>query len=118
MHAAIEAVEAIRSVDVHECKSLCRPPDPVRFVCAALCVMFDVQPEIRRGDGNILEDYFTAFKRRLASNHLTRQMLEYDKDNIPTEIIRRITPYIEDERLNPDLLRRCSMFGSAAATWI
>ena len=61
--------------------------------------MFGVKPNrIKDPEGGTrkVNDYFTPAKQQLFKDakHFIQQLITYDKDNIPEEIIVKIDPYI------------------------
>lgn len=46
------------------------------------------------------------------------QLINYDKENIHPDIIKNITPYLEDNEFNPDFIRSKSVAAAGIATRI
>merc|ERR1740116_268831 len=92
--------------DVVELKSLAKPPDPVKFTMEAVCIMFGLEP-----------DWPTA-KALLLDPSFLKKLLEFDKDNIPSEVITKIAPYIVHERFTPEVVKRSSFASMGLCKWV
>merc|ERR1712137_281001 len=97
------------------------PPMPVRLTMHALCLLFQVRPMRVKSpeDGRMLEDYWPVAVRELLINpRLLQDMLNFDKDNIPDTVIKKLSPLLEQDAFLPDTVRKCSIFCEAACAWV
>lgn len=56
----------------------------------AVCVMLEVKPERKpdaTGSGKMAEDFWAPSQKLLGDMKFLQNLLQYDKDNIPTKII-------------------------------
>lgn len=68
------------------------PPQGVKLVMAAICVMLNVPPD-RLNDpssGRIILDYWGPSKRILNDIEFLHYLRDYDKDNIPIQTMQVI----------------------------
>lgn len=69
------------------------PPEVIKLVMAAVCVMMNVAP-IKSEDpitGGKIFDYWTPSKKLLGDIKFLDSLRQYDKDNIPEYIIQVYT---------------------------
>merc|ERR1712070_1296230 len=116
---ALRALDGVHKKDVHELRCFARPPKPVLSVLEAMCKLLLLPPErIRDADGNIYNDYWRAQARFFADHNPLRHLKEYDRDNIPPHVIVAIEPFIQDESLEPEPVRKCNIFCSVVSQWV
>jgi len=77
----------------------------------AVCIMFDIKPDRVNDPDNIgkkINDWFKASQRNLlvSANKLLEDMQNYDKDNIPADIISKIEPFYNIQLLHQKILRK------------
>jgi len=111
------------------------PPTGVLLVAEALCIMFNVKPaqsnEKGKGKGNINEkimkpdgkgkvnDYWQASKKMLFGDPLLMmKLMEYDKDNIPSEVMQKVSPFEHHADFQPDDLKKDSGAAWAICKWV
>ena len=85
-------------------KALKNPPDGVRIVMEAVCIMKKLPPKKIAGDkpGSKIDDYSDAYRGLLTDPTKFLEMLfTYEKDNIPDSVIQKIEPYINNEKFQP-----------------
>lgn len=59
----------------------------------AVCVMLDLKPERKpdpSGSGKMVEDFWTPSQKLLGDMKFLQNLLQYDKENIPTKIISHV----------------------------
>lgn len=69
------------------------PPEVIKLVMAAICVMMNVAP-IKREDpitGDKIFDYWVPSKKLLGDIKFLDSLRQYDKDNIPEHVIQVCT---------------------------
>lgn len=86
LEAAVEALNTIKPNDINEIKALSKPPEKIRMVCRAVCIMLDIKP-VRVPDPENptkrIMDYWGPSQKMLADSAFLTNLLNYDKDNIP-----------------------------------
>jgi dynein heavy chain, axonemal len=103
-------------------KSLGRPPVNVVRTLTALCVMFDIRPDLVNdpdNPGKKMKDYFKAAGKHLLANaaKLLEDMTNYDKDNISHHIIVQIEPFYNDPQFTPEIIEKASKACKAMCMW-
>ena len=119
---AVQCLKDLKKSDIDEVKSLGRPPANVIKTLQACCIMFDIKPE-RVNDpdnpGKKINDYFKPAQKHLlaSATKLLEDMQNYDKDNIPEEIIAKIEPFYNDPQFTPEIIEKASKACKAMCMW-
>ena len=110
---AVQCLKDLKKSDIDEVKSLGRPPANVIKTLTACCIMFDIKPErINDPDnpGKKINDYFKPTK-------LLEDMQNFDKDNIPADVITKIEPFYNDPTFTPEIIEKASKACKAMCMW-
>jgi dynein heavy chain, axonemal len=119
---AVQCLKDLKKADIDEVKSLTRPPQNVVKTLQACCIMFDIKPD-RVNDpdnpGKKINDWFKVAQRNLlvSANKLLEDMQNYDKDNIPADIIAKIEPFYNDPTFTPEIIEKASKACKAMCMW-
>lgn len=71
------------------------------------------------GDTRTVDNYWTAARRMLKDLHFLQSLKDYDKDNIPPEVIAQIrADYISRPEFRPELIRNVSSACEGICTWV
>lgn len=90
----IAALNTLKPADIAVIKTMKSPPEVIKLVMAAVCVMMNVAP-IKTEDpitGSKILDYWPPSKRLLGDIRFLDSLRQYDKDNIP-EYIMQVCKY-------------------------
>ncbi len=69
------------------------PPDVVKLVMEAVCIMKGIKPERKpdpTGTGKMIEDFWGPSQKMLGDFKFLDSLKAYDKDNINSTIIKKI----------------------------
>ncbi|XP_052086994.1 dynein axonemal heavy chain 1-like isoform X4 [Mytilus californianus] len=120
LDAAVASLKSLSKTDVVEVKSLNNPPQGVRMVIEAVCIMKGIKPKRVAGDkpGQKVDDYWDVGKAQLSDpGKFLESLFKYDKDNIPDDCIKRIQPYIDDEAFTPAAIAKVSKACTSICMW-
>lgn len=105
------SLKSLNRNDVTEVKAMKNPPDGVRMVMEAVCIMKKVPPKKVAGDkpGTKVDDY-TESARTLLNDpgKFLESLFTYDKENIPDTVIQKIEPYINNDKFQPAAIAQVS----------
>ncbi|XP_066905836.1 dynein axonemal heavy chain 6 isoform X2 [Halyomorpha halys] len=106
MDAAVKALEALNKNDINEVRVFLKPPYLVKFVMEAVCLLLGAKQDwasakIVLGDGNFL-----------------KRLQDYDKDNIPDSLLKKLKKYIEDPQFVPELVASTSKACKSLCLWV
>jgi len=122
LNSAVTALDTLKKADIDLVKTMGNPPAGVKLTLEAVCVMKDVKPEkVKDKDsGKMVEDYFGPGKKMLMdANAFVKGLKEYDKDNIPPKIIKRIREqYVPMEEFEPERIAKASTACEGLCKWV
>lgn len=100
-----------------------KPPETVQLVMEAICVMCNVPALAIPNPKNPKEklmSYWEASKKFLSDKNFLRRLIEYDKENISPDIMRRIREkYIAQTTIfNPKRVEKASSAAKGLCEWI
>ncbi|KAJ3324532.1 Dynein heavy chain 1, axonemal, partial [Blyttiomyces sp. JEL0837] len=111
LDAAVESLNSLTKNDVIEVRSMQRPPEGVKFVIEAICIMKGIKPKKIDGDkpGKKIDDYWEPGRALLADpQKFLDSLMNFDKDNIPEHVIIKIKPYIDSPEFQVSVISRVS----------
>eukprot|EP01028_Stygiella_incarcerata_P004265 TRINITY_DN1920_c0_g2_i1.p1 TRINITY_DN1920_c0_g2~~TRINITY_DN1920_c0_g2_i1.p1 ORF type:complete len:4143 (+),score=1128.32 TRINITY_DN1920_c0_g2_i1:148-12576(+) len=118
LEAAQKALRTITTKDIAEMKVMKNPPDGVRLVMEAVCILNARAPVKKEvGIGKKIDDYWPTAKKFMSEMNFLKVLLGYDKDNIPEKIIEAIQPYIENESFQPAVIEKVSAAATGLCKW-
>ena len=122
LNAALSALDTLKKQDIDLVKSMKNPPDGVKLVMEAVCVMKDLKPDRvpdPSGSGKMIFDYWKVSLKMLGDAKFLESLKTYDKENIPTNIIKQIrTKYITNPEFKPEKVRQASSAAEGLCNWI
>lgn len=121
LYASLEALKSLNKNDITEVRTMMRPPEGVRLVMEAVCLMKDVKPKKVAGDkpGIKVDDYWEPGKALLQDpGKFLESLLNFDRDNIPDATIAKIQPYIESEAFTPQAISKVSKACTSICLWV
>ncbi|KAG7205246.1 hypothetical protein KM043_018326 [Ampulex compressa] len=121
LEEAIAALNTLKPADIAVVKTMKSPPEAVKLVMAAVCVMMNIPPtkvEDPTAGGKVL-DYWGPSKRLLGDMKFLDTLRQYDKDNIPAHIMQEIKKtYITDKSFEPKIVARASQAAEGLCKWV
>ncbi|KAI7794029.1 dynein axonemal heavy chain 12 [Triplophysa rosa] len=122
LEAALSALDTLKPADVAIVKTMKNPPSGVKLVMAAVCVMKDIKPEKINdpaGTGQKILDYWGPSKKLLGDMNFLKDLKEYDKDNIPAQVMAKIrSEYMTNPDFDPCKVAKASSAAEGLCRWI
>ncbi|XP_034942678.1 dynein heavy chain 7, axonemal-like, partial [Chelonus insularis] len=118
---AIAALNTLKPTDITLVKAMKNPPDTVKLVMAAVCVMLGVPAEkvIDPITGRKSMDFWGPSKRILSDMNFLQNLKDYDKDNIPSGIMQVIKKtYMVDKSFMPHIVAKASSAAEGLCKWV
>ncbi|KAI9203256.1 dynein heavy chain and region D6 of dynein motor-domain-containing protein [Polychytrium aggregatum] len=106
LQSAYKALEALDKKDIAELKVFTKPPDAVLMVMESICLLFKVKPDWENS------------KKLLGDSQFMKKMQDYDKDNIPEAIQKKLQKYIQNPNFNPEAVERVSKACKSMCMWV
>ncbi|KAF7282405.1 hypothetical protein GWI33_002719 [Rhynchophorus ferrugineus] len=121
LEEAIGALDTLKPADITLVKSMKNPPDAVKLVMAAVCIIKGVKPD-RVPDpstGRMLLDYWGPSKRVLGEMNFLQALKDFDKDNIKPDIMAKLRKeYIPHKDFKPNIVAKASSAAEGLCKWI
>ncbi|KAJ3284862.1 Dynein heavy chain 7, axonemal, partial [Borealophlyctis nickersoniae] len=122
LNAALAALDTLKKSDIDLVKSMKNPPDGVKLVMEAVCVMKDIKPEKvpdPSGSGRMVFDYWKSSLKMLGDPKFLDSLKSFDKDDIPAAVIKKIrTTYLPNPEFKPEKVRNASSAAEGLCNWI
>ena len=121
LDAAVESLNSLSKNDVIEVRSMQRPPEGVKLVMEAVCIMKGVKPKKVDGDkpGKKVDDYWEPGRVLLADpQKFLDSLFDFDKDNIAEPTILKIKPYIDSPEFQVSVISRVSKAATSMCQWV
>ncbi|KAH9628460.1 hypothetical protein HF086_005913 [Spodoptera exigua] len=120
LEAALNALNTLKPADITLVKSMKNPPGGVKLVMEAVCVMKGIKGD-RKFDpnGKPFEDYWGPSLKMLGDMKFLESLKNYDKDNIPPAIMKKIRErYIPDRDFDPAVIAKVSSACEGLCRWV
>ncbi|KAG7240353.1 hypothetical protein INR49_026924, partial [Caranx melampygus] len=121
LDAALTSLKSLNKNDVTEVRAMQRPPQGVKLVIEAVCIMKGIKPKKVPGEkpGTKINDYWEPGKGLLQDpGKFLESLFNYDKDNIPDSVISLVQPYIDNEEFQPDFIAKVSKACTSICQWV
>ncbi|XP_015126095.2 dynein heavy chain 12, axonemal [Diachasma alloeum] len=121
LNEAIAALDTLKPADIAMVKTMKNPPETVKLVMAAVCVMMNVQPEkvLDTSTGKTRLDYWKVAQRILSDMKFLENLKNYDKENIPMETIQTIKKtYLSNASFDPKIVAKASSAAEGLCKWV
>ena len=121
LDAALESLNSLSKNDVIEVRSMQRPPEGVKLVIEAVCIMKGIKPKRVDSDkiGKKVDDYWDVGKALLADPaKFLDSLMNFDKDNISEQTILKIKPYIESPEFQVSVIAHVSKAAKSICQWV
>ncbi|KAI8999183.1 dynein heavy chain and region D6 of dynein motor-domain-containing protein [Gaertneriomyces semiglobifer] len=121
LDAALESLNSLSKTDIIEIRSMQRPPEGVKLVIEAVCLMKNIKPKKVDGDklGKKVDDYWEPGKALLADpQKFLDSLINFEKDNISETTIQKIKPYIDSPEFQVSVISRVSKAATSMCAWV
>ncbi|KAH8377909.1 hypothetical protein KR093_007822, partial [Drosophila rubida] len=121
LEAALSALNTLTTADIAVVKTMKSPPIGVRIVMEAVCILKDMKPDKVPNPNGVgtVEDYWGPSKRVLSDMKFLDSLLNFDKDNIPPEVMKKLQQRIlSNEAFDPDKIKSASTACEGLCRWV
>ena len=106
LESAVKALKSLTKADITEVKSFPKPPEAVRIVMEAVCVLLGEK------------ESWDSAKAVLSKSDFMERLTTYDKDNIPESRLKKLRrEYINHELMQPEKVKTVSAAGLGLCLW-
>jgi len=123
LDAAVKCLAKLDKSQIVEVKALKKPPAGVRLTLKAVAIMFEIKSvKIPDPDNpqQKIEDYWGPASKMLndlGPDKFKQQLIDFDKDNIPESVIKKIDPVCSLEEFTPEAIVKVSVACEAMCLW-
>ncbi|XP_032591888.1 dynein axonemal heavy chain 7 [Drosophila grimshawi] len=121
LESALAALNTLTTADIAVVKTMKSPPIGVRIVMEAVCILKDMKPDKVPNPSGVgtVEDYWGPSKRVLSDMKFLDSLLNFDKDNIPPEVMKKLQQRIlTNEAFDPDKIKTASTACEGLCRWV
>lgn len=118
---AVIALNTLKPTDITLVKAMKNPPDTIKLVMAAVCVMLGVPPDrsVDPATGKKYTDFWGPSKRILGDMNFLQNLKDYDKDNIAPAVMQVIKKtYMTDNSFMPHIVAKASSAAEGLCKWV
>ncbi|XP_055621192.1 dynein axonemal heavy chain 12 [Toxorhynchites rutilus septentrionalis] len=121
LEEAIQALNTLKPNDITLVKSMKNPPEVIKLVMAAVCVMKGIAPDkvTDQATGKKMLDFWGPSKRLLGDMSFLQTLKDFDKDSINPDIMKKIRKdYIPHKDFQPHIVAKASSAAEGLCKWI
>ncbi|XP_074551174.1 dynein axonemal heavy chain 7 [Halichoeres trimaculatus] len=122
LESALAALNTLTTQDITVVKSMKSPPTAVKLVMEAICILKGIKPDRipdPSGSGKKVEDFWGPAKKLLGDMKFLQSLHDYDKDNIPPNLMTIIrNKYITNPDFEPEKIRTASTAAEGMCKWV
>ncbi|XP_076618005.1 dynein axonemal heavy chain 7 isoform X2 [Colletes latitarsis] len=114
------ALDTLTTADIAVIRAMKQPPYGVKLIVESVCVLKQIKPErVQQPDGTFMEDYWRAALRMLSDIRFLDSLINFDKDNIPDNVIERIRKqYLTNPDFDPEKIKKVSTACEGLCRWV
>ena len=120
LNDALAALDTLTKADITEVKAMKKPPAGVKLVMEAVCILKGVKPEkVKDPNGGLrkVEDYWIPAQKLLGDGNFLTSLREFDKDNMPNSVVRKITKMVALPEFQPEVIKKASIAAFGLCCW-
>ncbi len=106
LNEAIKALDSLKKNDIAEVKAYGKPPELVETVLEAVMVLKQSEPT------------WAEAKRQLGDPNFIGSLKEFDKNNIPDKVLRKINKYTSMPDFQPEKVGAVSLASKSLCLWV
>jgi len=119
LNDALKALDTLSSKEIAEVKAMKNPAAPVRLVLSAVCILKSIKPvRVKDESGKMVDDYWPAATKMISEMGFLASLQSFDKDNIPPDIIKKISTYTPQPDFQPDRVKQVSSAAGGLCLWV
>ncbi|XP_057662093.1 dynein axonemal heavy chain 7 isoform X2 [Diorhabda carinulata] len=121
LEEAIAALDTLKPSDIVLVKSMKNPPEVIKLVMAAVCIIKGIKPDRvpEPGTGRMVLDFWGPSKRLLGDMNFLQSLKDFDKDNIKPDAMAKIRKeFIPHKDFKPNIVAKASSAAEGLCKWI
>lgn len=122
LREAEDALKCIKPSDISNIKALKNPPEMVRIVMEAVCILLEKKPERKMNTETNKAEllYWPTSQKILGDMKFLTYLTDYDRDNMKAEVINKVQPILKNEEkpFTKDAIKKTSEVAANIASWV
>ena len=106
LDAAMQAVSTIDKNELLEMRAMKNPPELSQHVLEAVCILLGMKAD------------WASAKMIIGDPQFIQKLIDFDKDNIPEAVSKRVRRYIDNAKFTPDEVSKVSRICSSLCMWV
>ncbi|XP_059155726.1 dynein axonemal heavy chain 6-like isoform X2 [Physella acuta] len=106
LEAAIKALDSLDKNDISEIRVFSKPPELVQTVMEAVAILLNQKTD------------WASVKVMLGDAAFLKKLSEYDKDNIPEAILKKLKKYMDNPKFIPEAVEKVSKACKSMVMWV
>ncbi|XP_050398729.1 dynein axonemal heavy chain 6 [Patella vulgata] len=106
LEASIKALDSLDKSDIAEIRVFSKPPELVQTVMEAVCILMGAKTD------------WASAKVQLGDPNFLKKLYEYDKDNIPEGMLKKLKKYIDNPKFIPEAVEKVSKACKSMCMWV
>ncbi|XP_053995911.1 dynein axonemal heavy chain 7-like isoform X3 [Hylaeus anthracinus] len=114
------ALDTLTTADIAIIRTMKQPPYGIKLIVESVCVLKQIKAEkVPQPDGTHQEDYWRAALRMLSDIRFLDSLINFDKDNIPDNVIEKIRKqYLTNPDFDPEKIKKVSTACEGLCRWV
>lgn len=125
-YRAVAAVEKLSASDVKEMSVIVQASPGLKIVAQSLCYFFiedglrDKQYLVRKDKPSDPDtyDYWPHCKKKVLGGKVLQKMQEFDKDNVPPDLVAKMTPMLTKPEFADETLKKAGKAALGIGSWV
>ena len=101
-----KALDSLDKSDISELRVFTTPPELVQTVLEAVCLLLGAKTD------------WKSAKNVMGESGFLQKLKDYDKDNIPQSMIKKLQKYVTNEDFVPEKIERVSKACKSMCMWV
>lgn len=121
LQEAIDALNVLNKDDISKIKKSANPPQLVKDVMEAICILFDVDPPKKQNPDNMKMEpqWWEASQKVLSKGDFLKELMIFKKEDITEKHIKALQKFVQNPDFNPENMRnKISSAAAGLCSWV
>ena len=121
LQEAIDALNVLNKDDISKIKKSSNPPQLVKDVMEAICILFDVDPPKKQNPDNMKMEpqWWEASQKFMSKGDFLKELTLFKKDEINEKHSKNIQKFVQNPEFNPENMRnKISSAAAGLCSWV
>ena len=121
LQEAIDALNVLNKDDISKIKKSSNPPQLVKDVLEAICILFDVDPPKKQNPDNMKMEpqWWEASQKLMSKGDFLKELVAFKKEDITEKQVKNLQKFISNPDFNPENMRnKISSAAAGLCSWV